>query len=404
MKYIYHAYTIDKKIRRGTIDADSLQRAEEALLQKGFQRVLNLQDVGVKKTAKKGAGLSLFGVTDSDILDFSREFANLVDAGISIITALELLEKETARGKMRDVIKDLVSELNAGRPLSEAMSRHPKAFSTTYITVIKTSEQTGELADALRHMTEHIEKQESIRKRIRRALTYPLMVLIMAIGVSALLITAVLPPIIGMFESLGTDLPLITRLFVAITSFVVNNKFYLLAGSVSLPIMLIAYISTTSGRYNMDKFLLAIPQIGQVILKTNLLFFCRAAAILLHAGVSISNVLATCSTIVENRRILTAINEGEHELLKGYPFSQAMEKTGLFSVSSIETLVVGERTGELEIALDKLASYFERTSQEKMDSLISMIEPALTIVIGLAVGLLAISVISPIYSLSGGLP
>ncbi|MFX0197954.1 MAG: type II secretion system F family protein [Candidatus Hodarchaeota archaeon] len=403
MKYTFYAYTIDKKIKRGTIEADSLPLAEEALLQKGFQRVLNLQDVGGKKITKQSISLSLFGIKDSDILDFSREFGNLINAGISIITALELLEKETAKNAMRSVIKDLVSDIRAGRSLSEAMSKHPKVFSTTYIAVMKTSEQTGELAGGLSHMTEHIEKQENIRKRIRRALTYPLMVVIIAIGVSALLITAVLPPIIGMFESLGTDLPLITRFFVAIASFVVNNKFYLLAGFISLPIMFIVYMSTPSGRYNLDKFLLAIPQIGQIILKTNLLFFCRAAAILLNAGVSISNVLAACSTTIENRRICTAITEGENELLKGYPFSQAMEKTGLFSVSSIEALVVGERTGELETALDKLASYFERTSQEKMDNLISMIEPALTIVIGIAVALLAVAVIAPIYSLSGGL-
>ena len=305
---------------------------------------------------------------------------------------------------MRAVIVDIVSDLRAGRPLSQALSKHPKAFSTTYLAVMKTSEQTGELANGLRHMAEHIEKQENIKKRVRRALTYPLMVIIIAIGVSALLVTAVLPPIVGMFESLGTDLPLMTRLFVAIASFIVDNKFYLLAALISLPIMLISYISIPSGRYNIDKLLLTIPQIGQIVLRTNLLFFCRAAAILLHAGVSISNVLATCSSTVGNRRIRAAIAEGENELLKGFPFSQAMEQTGLFSASSIAALVVGERTGELESTLENLASYFERTSQEKVDNLISMIEPAFTIGIGLAVGLLAISVIAPIYSLSGGLP
>jgi type IV pilus assembly protein PilC len=404
MKYIYHAYTIDKKIKRGNIDADSFQIAEEALLQQGFQRVLDLQDVGVKSTAKQRISLGLFPVAASDVSDFSREFANLINAGISIITALELLEKETSKNSMRLVIKDLVSDLRTGRPISEAMSKHPKVFSNTYIAIMKTSEQTGELANGLRHMTEHIEKQENIRKRIHRALTYPIFVIIVAIGVSALLTTAVLPPIIGMFESLGTDLPLITRLFVAIASFVVNNKFYLLAGFISLPVILIVYTRTPSGRYNMDKFLLTIPQIGQIILKTNLLFFCRSAAVLLHAGVSISNVMATCSNTVENRRIRTVIIEGEHEILKGSPFSRAMEKTGLFPLSSIEALVVGERTGELETALDKVASYFERTYQEKMDNLISMIEPTLTIVIGLIVGLLAISIITPMYSISGGLP
>ena len=404
MKYLYYAYTRDKKIKRGTIDADSLQIAEEAILQKGFQRVLNLEDIRSRNTLKRSINLSLFSVTNADVLEFSRELANLVNAGISIITALELLEKETVKNSMRAVITDVVSDLRAGRSLSQAMGKHPKAFSTTYLAVMKTSEQTGELATGLKHMTEHIEKQEGIKKRIRRALTYPLMVVIIAIGVSALLVTAVLPPLVGMFESLGVDLPVMTKLFVAGASFIVNNKFYLLAAFISLPIMLISYMSIPSGRYNIDKFLLIIPQIGQIVIRTNLLFFCRAAAILLRAGVNISTVLATCSSTVGNRRIRAAIAEGEKELLKGYPFSRAMEETGLLPASSIEALVVGEQTGELESTLENLASYFERTSQEKVDNLISMIEPTLTIGIGLAVGLLAMSVIAPMYSLSGSLP
>ena len=214
MKYSYYAYTRDKKIKRGTIDADSLQIAEETLLQKGFQRVLNLQDVRSKNTLKRSIGISLFSVTNTDVLEFSRELANLVNAGISIITALELLEKETVKNSMRAVITDIVSDLRAGKPLSQAVGKYPKAFSTTYLAVMKTSEQTGELATGLKHMTEHIEKQEGIKKRIRRALTYPLMVVIIAIGVSALLVTAVLPPLVGMFESLGVDLPVMTKLLV----------------------------------------------------------------------------------------------------------------------------------------------------------------------------------------------
>ncbi|MFC1942246.1 type II secretion system F family protein [Chloroflexota bacterium] len=404
MKYIYHAYTRDKKIKRGTIDADSLQIAEETLLQKGFQRVLHLKEARSRNTLKSSISLSLLSIKNTEVLEFSRELANLVNAGISITAALELLEKETSKNAIRSIITDMVLSLRAGRPLSQAMSRHPKAFSTTYIAIMETCEQTGEIANGLRHMTEHIEKQENIRKRIRRALTYPLMVVIIAIGVSALLVTAVLPPIVGMFESLGTDLPLMTRLFVAVANFMVDYKFYLLAAFISLPIMFIGYMSIPSGRYNIDKFLLIIPQIGQIVLRTNLLFFCRAAAKLLHAGISISNVLVICGSTIGNRRIRTTILDGEKELLKGYPFSRAMEETRLFSASSIEALVVGERTGELESSLENLANYFERTSQEKVDNLISMIEPAFTIGIGLAVGLLAISVISPIYSLSGALP
>ncbi|MFC1962111.1 type II secretion system F family protein [Chloroflexota bacterium] len=404
MKYIYTVYTNDKKIKRGTINADSLKTAERDLLKSGIQRVLNLEEFRSKYSFNRKIGLTLFAVSNADVLEFSRECANLVGAGISIITALELLAKETARNSMRAVIINIVSDLRAGKSLSQAMSKHPKVFSTTYLAIMRTSEQTGEIASGLNNMTEHIEKQENIKKRIRRALTYPVMVIFIAIGVSALLITAVLPPIVDMFDAIGTDLPMVTKLFVTVTSFIIAYKIYLLAAFISLPFMLIGYISLPSGRYNIDKLVLIVPQIGQIVLRNNLLFFCRAAAILLHAGVSISTVLATCSVTVGNSRIRAAIAEGERELLKGAPFSRAMEKTRLFSASSIQSIVVGEGTGELESTLENLARYFERTSQEKIDNLISLIEPAFTIGIGLVVGLLAISVIAPIYSLSGGLP
>ena len=404
MKYTYHAYTEDKKVKRGTIDADSPKIAEENLLHQGFQRILNLQDTREKNTLKRRISINLFSVKDIDVLNFSRELASLLNAGISIITALELLEKETSKNSMRLVIKNIISDLHAGKPFSEAMSKYPKVFSTTYHAIIKTSEQTGELVNGLRHMTEHLEKQENIKKRIRRALTYPILVIIVAMGVSALLVTAVLPPIVGMFESLGTELPLITKLFVAVAEFLVNNKFYLLAAFFAIPVTIIVYMCFPSGKYNFDKFLLKIPQIGQLVIKINLLFFCRASSTLLRAGISISNVLTTCGPTIGNRRMRTAITDGEKGLLKGHPFSRAMEETGLFPASSIEALVVGERTGELEATLEKLAGNFERTSQEKVDNLVSIIEPSITIGIGLVVGILAVSVIVPIYSLSGSLP
>jgi len=404
MRYIYYAYTKEKKVKRGTIDAASPQAAEEALLKKGVQRVLNLKDIQSRNKLERNFPLSLFSVTNRDILDFSREFANLLRAGISIITALELLEKQTRKTALKTVIANIISNLHGGESLSQAISKHPNVFSTTYCAVVKAAEQSGDLHIGLKHMTEHIEKQEDIKKRTMRALTYPAVVILIAIGVSALLVTAVLPPMMGMFESLGADLPLTTRLLVAVTSFIIANKIYILAALVGFPIMVAGYISVPSGKYNIDRLLLKIPIIGQIILKTNLLFFCRTSAILLQAGVQISNALDICTSTIANRRIRAAFTEGGKKLLQGQPFSRAMAATGMFPASSIEALVVGEKTGELESALKNIAGYFERTSNERVNDLISMIEPAFTIAIGLGVGFIAISIITPIYSLPSNLP
>ena len=406
MRYIYYAYTEDKNVRRGTIDAASPKIAEDALLKKGFQRVLSLQDINIQSRNKlrRSIHLSLFSVKNTDVLGFSRELANLLDAGISIITALELLEKQTRKAALKAIIASLISDLHEGRSLSQVMSKYPKVFSTTYCAVIKVAEHSGDIAAGLKHMTDHIAKQENIKKRTRRALTYPALVIIVAIGVGALLITAVLPPMIGMFESLGADLPLTTRLVVGAANFLIDYKFYILAALIGFPIMFVGYMSFPSGRYNIDRLLLNIPVIGQIVLKTNLLFFCHTSAILLEAGVQITNVLDVCASTIGNRRIRAAFAEGERKLMQGLPFSRAMEATEMFTASSIESLVVGETTGNLESALKNIALYSERTSNEKIDDLVSMIEPAFTIAIGLGVGLIAMSIITPMYSLPTGLP
>jgi len=404
MRYIYYAYTEDKKIKRGTISADSPKAGEEALLRMGFQRVLNLRRVGLRNKLKRSPTLSFSSVTGTDILEFSRELASLLHAGISIITALQLLERETRKTALKAVIAEILSDLRGGKSFTQAISKHPKVFSTTYCAVMKAAEQSGELQAGLIHMTEYAEKQEDIKKRIRRALTYPAVVILIAVGVSGLLTTVVLPPMIGLFESLGADLPLTTRFVVAVAGFIIDSKFYILAVLVCFPIVVAVCGNAPSVRYIIDGLLLRIPLVGQAILRTNLFHFCRTSAMLLEAGMQIPNTLAICTSTVANSRIRAALTKGEMVLSRGQAFSKAMAATGMFHSSTIEALVVGEQIGDLESALKNIADHYERTSSERMDSLVSMIEPALTVAIGLGVGLIAISIISPMYSLPGSLP
>jgi len=403
MKYQYVAYTEDKKIKRGTIDAASTRAAEVALIKEGFQRVLDLQDKHSRHKHRRAISLGSSPVKNSDILEFSGELAILLHSGIPIVKALELIEGQTGKPAMKTVIATIVSDLRGGMSFSQAIREHPRVFSTTYCTVIKAAEQSGEFDKGLQHMTDYLEKQEDAKKRIKRALMYPILVVILAIGVSVLLTTVVLPPMLGMFQSLGADLPIATKVLVAITSFVLDYKLYVLAAIVALPVIIIAYTRAPSNKYKIDKLMLRIPLIGQVILRTNLLYFCRTLAMLLEAGVQISDVLTTCISTVNNGRIREAFSEGEKTLLKGQPFSQAMAATKMFPASSIEALVVAEQTGELETTLKNIAGYFEKTNSEKMDYMISIIEPALTIAIGLVVCLIAISIIAPMYSITGAL-
>jgi len=228
MAYRFKAYTVDKRIVQGTIDAASEGIAEETLYQAGYQRVLNLKEI--RPGLSLGQSIpTLFGIKVQDVIDFSRQLATLIESGVTILTAMQLLEEQAFRAAFRKVIAGLIANLRGGSSFSQALSKYPQAFSYTYCQVVRASELTGNLEVGLRQMAGYMEKQAATRKKITRSLAYPMMVLFMAIGVFVLLITVALPPLVGLFTSLGAELPWTTRLLITAASFLIAHS--LLASS-----------------------------------------------------------------------------------------------------------------------------------------------------------------------------
>jgi type IV pilus assembly protein PilC len=199
MVYHYRAYTLDKRTVRGTLNATSESTAEEALYRAGYHRVLSLKEVPSALSLERLLP-TLFGVKNQDVIDFSRQLATLIESGVNIVTALELLEVQAPRVALREIIAGLVEELRGGSTLSQALNKYPKAFSYTYCQVVKASEQTGNLEAGLRQVAGYMEKQAATTSRIKRTMAYPALVLLMAIGVFILLITVALPPLVSLFQ------------------------------------------------------------------------------------------------------------------------------------------------------------------------------------------------------------
>ena len=196
MKYKYNAYTTARRVKSGTIDAASEEAALQALLQNGFQRVLTLQETALTDKRAPGGFLARFSITDTDVMEFTRELSYLLEAGVSIYSALQLLSRQTRKQAMKAIIEDIAASLNTGKPFSDAISKYPGVFSSMYCEVIKTVEKSGELNTGLEYLAEYIEKQESVKKRIRRALTYPAVVVAFAMCIGVLLATVILPPLV----------------------------------------------------------------------------------------------------------------------------------------------------------------------------------------------------------------
>ncbi|MFC1917966.1 type II secretion system F family protein [Chloroflexota bacterium] len=396
--YRYEAYTLDKTIVRGKIDASSERMAEGILYGEGYARILKLQEM------RPGAILerwlpSLFGVKTQDVLEFSFQLATLIESGMPIITALGLLEKQTSKASLSRVIAELSIDLQGGCSFSQVLSKYPRAFSDIYCQVIKSSEHTGNLAVALRQAAGYIEKNRAVTTSLKRTLTYPALVLLMSLGVFTLITNVALPPLVRLFTSLGAELPWTTNLLIFSADFIASNGFYLLGGFFILSLLFFGYIRRPVGKLAMDKFVLKIPMIGNIVIIRNTSQFCRTMSLLLEAGIPLPHIMSIVIETMNNSIIRQALVEVRKKLVQGQGLSQPMAKIGLFPELLVEMIVVGEKTGTLHSTLATLSDFYEQTVDRKVHLLISTLQHCLMILIGLVVGFIGISMITPLYSI-----
>ncbi len=398
MTYRYQAYTSDKKIVQGTIEVASESLAESALYRAGFLRVLSLKEISPGLSLEKLLP-SLFGVKTQEVIDFSGQLATLIESGISLVTALELLKGQSAKKSLTRIIASLVEEIQGGSALSEALSHYPKTFTVTYLQMIKASEQAGHLEVGLKQAGSYLEKQLTANQKIKRAMLYPAFVLLMAVGVSVLLITVALPPLINLFKSLGAQLPWMTKLLIAVASFLHDRGIYVLGGILVLTLAFVVLQRTPSFKAFKDQLLLKIPVIGKIGIERNMQFFCQTAAMLLQAGLRLPAIMDIIVESKSNHVIREAFSHVRDKLMQGEGLSQPMEENQLFPPLLVEMVVVGEKTGALDSTLSTLADFYEKKVSRRIDMLISMIEPVLTVIVGLVVIFIALSMITPLYSI-----
>jgi type IV pilus assembly protein PilC len=398
MTYKYTAYTPDKKIVHGTLDVASESLAEGTLYRAGYERILSLQKATPGFTLERLLP-SLFGIKTREIIDFANQLATLVESGIALLTSLELLAGQTSRPALNKIIAGLAEEIQAGGSLSQALGRYPRVFPDTYRQVIRASEQTGRLEIGLRHAASYTEKQANANQKIKRAMAYPAFVLLMAAGVSVLLITIALPPLTDLFKSLGAELPWMTRWLIGITGFLLNNQLYVLAGIVII-IMSIYFLSRLpSVKIARDYYILKLPVTGNIILERSMQQFCQTAAMLLKAGLRLPQIMEIVVQANRNRTIRDVMNRVRDRLVQGEGLAMPMAEAGLFPPLLVEMTAVGEKTGAMDATLATLADFYEKKVDRAIDLLITMIEPALTVMVGLVVIFIALSVITPLYSI-----
>jgi len=401
MDFAYTAYTEDKRVVKGRVSAINEEAANELLGYGGF-RVVRLK--AVFPLLNKEKLLARFSqIKPTEIIMFSRQLALLLESGTDIVTSLDLLQEQIANQTLKKIIGQVASDIRGGSSLSIALSKHPRAFSQMYHRAIAAGEQGGNLEVVLRQMAEYIERQVATQKQIKSALTYPIIVILVAIGVVAILVTQVFPSFANLYAQVGIKLPLPTVILIGITNWTNHYGLYLLLGLLIAVGAAYIYIRTPAGKYRFDKMMLSLPVVGRIVHLGELSRSCRTMALLVRVGLALPEVLAMTIHSSTNTFVVENLTGVQQDLVRGEGLSKPMAKREVFLPLMTQMVKIGEESGKLENTLLTVAEDFEVEADDKTKSAMALIQPAITVILGLVVGFVVLAMFSAMYSLYGQL-
>ncbi len=399
MVYQYVAYNERGEIVKGKLSASGEEAAADLLSYAGY-RLINLKSYTPFLSSDRLA-LQFFKIKPNDIVLFYRQLALLLDSGVNIVAALELLQSQMSNRVLKKVLDEVIADLRNGSQLSTALGKHPEVFPAIYCRSLSVGEQTGSLETMLRQIADYIEKEVVANKKIKSALMYPVITAVVAIIVIGVLVVFVLPAFSSLYESLGAELPAMTRIVIDMANMLRSNILYIVLGLLFVTGVAVAYIKTPEGKYKWHKMLISLPLMGRVNLLNELSRYCRNIALLFRAGLPLTEIMPLVIQSGSNRVLTQALTDVQQDMLKGEGLSQPMTKNSLFLPMMVQMVKVGEETGNLDTSLNAVAQSYEAEAEDSTRSLINLIQPAMTLVIAIVVGLMALSLVSAMYSMYG---
>ncbi|UCE97210.1 MAG: type II secretion system F family protein [Dehalococcoidia bacterium] len=401
MDFNYVAYTRDKKMTKGRVSATT-QEAAIDLLNYGGYKVISVKPHVTLINWEKIS--SLFGrVNPKDVVMFSRQLALLLESGTDIVAALELLQEQVTNRTMKRVLGEVVSDIRGGSSLSMALRKHPNVFSSVYARAITAGEKSGNLEVVLRQMADFVERRIITEKKIKNALTYPIIVIIVAVVVIILMVTFILPSFTSLYEAFGTSQPFMVRLLINVTEWFEVWGMYVIIGFLALVVAGLMYARTPTGRYRWDRLTLRLPVIGRIVLLSELARACRTISLLFHVGLPLPEVISIANQSSGNKIISERLGEVQRDLIRGEGLSKPMAKRTEFLPLMVQMTGVGEETGNLDETLTTVAESYEMEADERTTNAVGLIQPVVTIAIGLFIGFIALTLVQAMYSMYGEL-
>jgi type IV pilus assembly protein PilC len=394
--YAYTAINASGLELDGEVNAPDAGAAREALRQRGLV-ALSLDE---QAAASQGLGLAIKKVKPKSLQVFSRQFATMIEAGLNVVTALVILEEQTEDKKLAKVITELRADVEGGLLLSEAMARHPRIFSRLFISMVEAGEAAGILDVVLDRVAFQIEKETRIKRRVKGAMMYPLMVMGFATLVLIGMLMFLVPIFVDIFAELGGDLPMLTQIVVNLSDILRNYYFIVFPVMGAMIYGFFRLKKTDRGRRVWDAFRMRIPfGVGAIVVKVGMARFSRTLSTLVAAGVDIIRSLEITGSTAGNSLIEDATAVVRERVHQGVPIAVPLEDEKIFPPMVSQMVRVGEETGELEKMLEKIADFYEDEVDSSIATLTSVIEPLMMIGVGMVVGVIIISMYMPMFKL-----
>jgi type IV pilus assembly protein PilC len=339
-------------------------------------------------------------VKKKSVAIFTRQLATMIDAGLPLVQSLDILSQQEADETFQEIIRTIKNEVEAGATLAAALQKHPRVFDNMYVNLVVAAEEAGTLDVILSRLATHIEKMEELKKKIKSALVYPIMILTVAIGVTIVLMVFVVPVFEKLFAGIGSSLPMPTRVVIGISNMFKSYLPITIAIVVIIAIVLRKYYKSEKGRRQIDDFMLKLPIFGELLRKVAIARFSRTLGTLVSSGVPILESLNIVAGAAGNKVVEEAILKGRASISEGQTISEPLAQSGVFPVMVTQMIGVGETTGSLELMLNKVADFYEAEVDVAVATLSSMLEPVLMIFLGVVVGGLVISMYLPIFKMA----
>lgn len=391
-QYNYKAMDKNGKMKKGVVEANNEDKAKERLKSEGYI----VQEIKEQGAARKGGGKR---VKDKDLAVFCKQFVSVLNAGVTVITALEMMGEQLENKTLQAALRDAQAYVQKGGTLADAFKINPKVFPPIMVNMVAAGEMSGNLEVCFERLTTHFENANALKSKVKSAMTYPIVILIIVIAVVVVLLMTVIPQFAQMFNDLGSELPKATQMLINFSEFL-QHKWYIVIVIVVAIVAAFKFVGKTdAGSLLYAKIGLKAPVFGNLNIKSAAATFSRTLATLMASGIPLIDAVEQVAKMMNNRIIRDGILEARNQVAKGVPLSKPIRDMEIFPNMLPQMIKIGEETGNIEEMITKVADYYEMEVNDAADALTAMLEPMIIVVMGVVVGGIVLCIYSPMLNM-----